>query len=459
MSQIILPNRFNPRPYQGEVMAYFDRGGLRACNVWHRRAGKDTTAIHQIAKMAHQRRGLYWHMLPTQRQARKVVWDAFTRSGDRLIDQALPLELRKGDANNTEMKINLRCGSLYQLVGSDNYDSLVGSNPIGVVFSEWSLTDPRIWDYIRPILLENGGWAWFIFTPRGYNHGFDIKEIATKNKEWFFSQKNIEDTKVVSRADVEKELRDGMPEELVQQEFYCSFSAANVGAILGGYVEKAQAENRITEDEHYDPEGSEVMVSCDLGFRDTTAFWFWQPKPDGVAILDYDEDSGLDASDWIGRLKTSSWKIGTIYLPHDARAKTFQTKHSVLEQFLEANLDVRIVPRVNILDRINAARTVMPHARFHATRCEHGLKALRDWSFKWDDQRKLFSQDPDHNWASHGGDGFSYGALMISQHIKNWRAKLEESKPVAKREERGANYAFSLEQLHADSQSNKAVRV
>jgi len=33
------------------------------------------------------------------------------------------------------------------------------------------LQDPRAWDFIRPILAENGGLAVFNFTPRGANHG------------------------------------------------------------------------------------------------------------------------------------------------------------------------------------------------------------------------------------------------------------------------------------------------
>lgn len=460
MNQIVLPNRFKPRAYQNAAMAYFDKGGLRACTVWHRRAGKDTTAIHQIAKMAHQRIGLYWHMLPTQRQARKVVWDAFTRSGERLLDQALPLPLRKGEPNNTEMKVPLKCGSMYQLVGSDNYDSLVGSNPIGVVFSEWSLTDPRVWDYVRPILLENGGWAWFIYTPRGYNHGWDIKQIAEKSNDWFYSIKTINDTGIVTPAEVEKEIAEGMPKELAEQEFYCSFSSANVGAILGTYVEDADKEGRITDEDLYDPDGSGIIVSGDIGYRDTAAWWFWQVKPDGVALVDYDEDTGMDAEEWIARLLASPWNIDTVYLPHDAKAKTFQTKHSVLEQFLSAKVGARILPRMAILDRINAARTVMRHARFHKTNCENGLMALRDWSFTWDDKRKVFTKEPLHNWASHGGDSFSYGASAIAHHIKAWADRVQaRTTPKQQRQGQGNNYAFNLEDLFSQRDNRRSERL
>ena len=57
-----------------------------------------------------------------------------------------------------------------QIVGADNFNALVGASPVHVTFSEWSLTDPRAYDFVRPILRENNGSAAFIYTPRGYNH-------------------------------------------------------------------------------------------------------------------------------------------------------------------------------------------------------------------------------------------------------------------------------------------------
>ena len=69
------------------------------------------------------------------------------------------------NVNNTDMRLELKNGSIYQVVGTDNVDRLVGSNPIGVIFSEFSLQDPRAWDLVRPILAENGGWA-VLFIPQ-----------------------------------------------------------------------------------------------------------------------------------------------------------------------------------------------------------------------------------------------------------------------------------------------------
>jgi hypothetical protein len=84
------------------------------------------------------------------------------RSGFKFLDH-IPREIRVR-TNETDMLIELDNGSIIQIVGSDNYDSLMGSNPVGCVFSEYSLQDPRAWEFIKPILRENGGWALFIYT-------------------------------------------------------------------------------------------------------------------------------------------------------------------------------------------------------------------------------------------------------------------------------------------------------
>ncbi len=158
MTEITLPHDWTPRFYQIPVMAYLDGGGTRAMSLWHRRAGKDSAGLNYAAKEMFRRPGVYWHLLPSQRQARKVVWNNVDRQGRRMIDQAFPEALRVRKLSD-EMLIEFKNGSVWQLAGADNYDALVGANPVGVVFSEWALTNPQSWDFIRPILMENGGWA------------------------------------------------------------------------------------------------------------------------------------------------------------------------------------------------------------------------------------------------------------------------------------------------------------
>ena len=235
MSDIILPNNWTVRPHQTNFgKAMLEEGKTRAVCVWHRRAGKDSASLNFTAVASHQKIATYWHMLPTAVQGRNVVWEAIDpNTGIRIIDQVWPKELR-AKTNESDMKIELKNGSIWKVVGSDNYDRLVGSNPFGVVFSEYSIADPSAWNYIRPILRENGGWAIFIYTPRGKNHGHDLFEMAKGNPNWFAELLTIDDTSrqngspVVSAEDYREELNSGMDPLMAKQEYYCSFDAGLV---------------------------------------------------------------------------------------------------------------------------------------------------------------------------------------------------------------------------------------
>lgn len=372
--------------------------------------------------------GNYWHCLPQYEHARKAMWDAINpNTGRKRIDEAFPQELRSG-TDESRMKISFKVGSIWQLVGSDNVDSLVGAPPVGIVYSEWALSDPRSHGLLRPILAENNGWALFIYTARGYNHGFKTYGAAMKDPRSFGQLLTVDDTDIFSADTLEYERQQYIEEfgeeagdALFRQEFYCDFSAANLGAILGRGLETAQREGRIDlTAAEYDPSGPGLIVSADIGYRDAAAFWAWQPHVDGVALTNYDEDTGLDADDWIVRLQENFPPIDTLWLPHDAKAKTFRSKRSVVEVFLAAKPAVArvidVTPDARIKDRINAARRVLKVSRF-APGTAKGVNALRSWSFKYDEKTHTLSSEPEHNWACTVAGTHIAGAGMV-EHVR-----------------------------------------
>lgn len=203
MQTIKLPNEWTPRHYQLPVLKYIDRGGKRAVLKWHRRSGKDDLALHISAARMFRRQGTYWHILPSYTQARKAIWDAVDpKKGIRRIDWAFPKILRER-TNEHEMKITMKNGSVWQLVGSDNYDELVGTNPVGVVFSEYALCKPEAWSYISPILEENNGYAIFISTVRGENHFTELFNYAKNNPDWFASRVDADQSGVFTAEQLE----------------------------------------------------------------------------------------------------------------------------------------------------------------------------------------------------------------------------------------------------------------
>lgn len=426
--RIRLPaNGWAPRPYQRKAWAYLEGGGKHAELVWHRRGGKDDLALHWTAVSAFQRVGNYWHMLPQANQARKALWEAVNpHTGKKRIDEAFPLEIRSATLNQ-EMLLRFKNGATWQVVGSDNFNSLVGSPPIGLVFSEWPLCNPAAWAYLMPIIEENGGWAIFNGTPRGKNHAYRSLNGAMKSGHSFGETLSSEQTGIFTADQlrrIEEQLVETYGEEygrsVFEQEYQVSFDAANLGAILGRALTHAERTGRIDDKHAYDPQGAPIEISSDIGRRDASTWWFWQPCVGGYRIVDHDKDSGLDADEWCARLQkkiaVNNYKLGMVHLPHDARARTFAAKHSAVEIFISHfGKKVGIVPDSSKSDRINAARRVISRTAFHRSNTEKGRDGLSAWCYEYDEERREFSNEPRHDWASHDGDGFSYGALILEE--------------------------------------------
>ncbi len=296
--EIELPAKgWRPRPYQQALWNYFKGGGKRAIAIWHRRAGKDDVALHLTCKAAHLRVANYWHLLPEYEQARKAIWNAVNvHTGMRRIDEAFPVELRK-NTDEQQMFIRFKNGSTWQVIGSDNYKSLVGTPPAGIVFSEWAKAQPGAWGYLAPILVENNGWALFITTPEGRNHAFNMWQMGKDDGLWFAEIKTVLDTGAMSPAAIEQQRKeyhsvygDEAGDALIEQEYYCSFSAAILGAFWGKEMSTAEREGRITEV----PVSKDfpVQTAWDIGVNDPMAIWCFQVFPGRINVVDYYESSG-----------------------------------------------------------------------------------------------------------------------------------------------------------------------
>ena len=415
---IVLPNSWNARPYQNDLFRYMFSDtleGKRACCVWHRRAGKDSSSLNFSAVAAHQRVGTIWHMLPTLNQAKKVIWKGIDKHGRRMIDQAFPKEIRHA-TNESDMSIEFKNGSIWQCVGSDNYDSLVGTNPIGVIFSEFSVADPTAWDYIRPILLENGGWAIFIYTPRGKNHGHKLAMMAKGNPKWFYSALDITKTfgqdgkRIISDEMIEEERDSGMDESMVQQEYFCSWQAAVKGAYYGKLIEQAEKDDRVG-DFPWDPK-EKVETWWDLGVRDNMVIWFVQRNANRVKVIDFYMSSGVGLSHYIKILNDKPYTYSRHIAPHDISVKELGTGQTRLKTAADLGLRFRVAPKLSLSEGIDAVRNLLPICYFDAKKCKRGIEALSLYRTDYDAAAQTFKPTPIHDWTSHPADAFRTGAVM-----------------------------------------------
>ena len=407
--ELTLP--FEARHYQEPFLNHMLGGGLRAVLVWHRRAGKDLSAWTWTILAALQRVGTYHYMLPTYGQGRKIIWNGIDGHGRRFRDY-LPGDLIT-NTHDTDMRIHLSNGSVIQVVGSDSVDSLVGTNPVGVVLSEYAIQNPRGWEYYTPILRENKGWAVFAYTPRGDNHGHKLYQSALKLNNWFVSKLSILDTGILADSDLDEDRAIGIPEEVIQQEYYCSFSMTNAGAYFGKAMDRAEREGRIGN-WTYDPR-LPVHTAWDFGVNDSTAIWFLQLQGNEPWFIDYFEMNSEGLPYYAKELKRRDWLYGGHLAPHDVNVREFGSGVTRLETAAGLGISFEPVTRLSKDSQIHAVHLLLPRARFNIHNCSSGIDALRAYERKWDSVNKVFLNKPDHNWASHCADALMTCAVGIDR--------------------------------------------
>lgn len=403
---------FHPRNYQLPILKALDSKFKRVLAILPRRSGKDITALNYVIKKMVQEPGVYFYIFPTYSQAKKVIWDALDNEGRRILDY-FPEDLIK-KKNYHEMKIRFTNGSLFQLIGSDNYDTLMGTNPIGCVFSEYALQDPNAWQYLKPILTANGGWALFISTPRGKNHLWDLYQIAIKSKEWFSYKLTIEDTKHIPLEEIERELKDKeMSYDLVQQEYYTSFEMGIEGSYYSKYLNELRLQNRIGD---VPWESSfKVHTSWDLGVRDSTAILFFQYIGKTIRIIDCFEDSKEGIEYYVKVLSRKPYIYGTHIAPHDIKVKEWGTGITRFEKARQLGIKFKVSDNFSIMDGIEACRSLFSKLWIDEKKCDKFINALENYRQEYDSRRKIYKPYPLHNWASNFSDSFRYLAISINK--------------------------------------------
>jgi hypothetical protein len=327
------------------------------------------------------------------------------------------------------MTIWLQNGSVIQMIGSEDVDRLVGPNPVGIILTEYAIQDPRFWEYVRPILMENGGFMGAIYTPRGRNHGYKLYQRAKENPRWFCQLLTIDDTARMSREalepppltpdQVEQEILDGMSPEVADQEFYCSFDAALEGAYFGELMKQARKEKRIGNIV-WDPE-LPVVTAWDLGMGDANAIIFAQPVGNTVRIIDYVEGSGKGIEHWCKLVLEKPYTYKEHIGPHDLKVRDPSASGGRARYEIAKDLGVRfrIVRKLSFEDGIQASRALIPRTYFNEEpgKAARLVQAMNEYT-----KKKLpsgeFADYPVRDWTNHPADAYRYLATGLRPEIK-----------------------------------------
>lgn len=405
-----LQGKYQPRKYQIPINEAFDNGFKRIIQLWHRRGGKDITDLNIVIAEMLKNVGNYYYTFPTYSQGKKALWEGRGKDGTKYLDYFRSDLVEK--KNEQEMKINFKNGSLFQIIGVEDPDSVVGTNPRGIVFSEYSLQNPKAWELLRPILKENKGWAIFNFTPRGKNHGYKLWKMAKNNPRWWTEKLTIDDTKVLNKEDIQEEREEGMTEDMIQQEYYCSFLSAIQGAIYWEQIDKAEKNKQFTS-VPYDP-AILVHTVWDLGKNDENCIGFYQTNGITWRKIDYLHGNKKGLPDWIKLVKEKSYNYGKHFAPHDIAVSDYsltgnKTRKEVAS---ELGIDFEIVPKLSVEDGINAGRMFFSKLYIDSIKCADFLEAIPQYIREYDDKKKIFKDNPLHDWTSHYADEHRYASIV-----------------------------------------------
>ena len=246
-----------------------------------------------------------------------------------------------------------------------------------------------------------------------YNPKF-FTQILTVN-----DTKQNDGTPVLSQQKVKELVEDaGWSVDKANQEYYCDFSSAVVGAVFGRQMRAAQKENRLYNFTILNDRP--VNTAWDLGQNDSTAIWFFQIYPDCVRVINYYENRFQELSHYINIVHQfradNQIVFGKHWFPHDGSSRSGPRKESWQDRARQLGFDTKILSRDSKKSiSIERARATFKIFHIHQKNCQRGIDCLLEYKFQFNDAMQLTSNDPLHNWASHGADSFQYMSKIIKE--------------------------------------------
>ena len=434
-------SKYVPRPYQQEVQdAILSGKKKRVFLCWARGAGKDIASWNTIIRAAIIKPGNYFYALPTAVLARQVIFDTVLGDTGKTFLDFIPKPFIE-NINLSRMLISFRNGSKLQCVGSEETATrLVGTNPTGVVWSEWQVSREESYTYLRPRLALNDGWAIFNGTPRGMNHFFGMYQISKNDPDWLCSYKTVYDTNHI-RGDILLKEKASMSIDKFNQEYLCDFNCGQAGTYFGLQMDKARLENRINDHVVYEA-SYPVWVSIDIGVRDPTAVIYYQVIGNIIRILECEEFTNQGVDYLKKQLDAKEYAYAKpIWAPHDCKVREWGASGALsrIESARNLGLELSPVDNLPLSEGIEAVRMVLSRCWFNSSKAKKLVDSLENYRRIYDEDRRAYQEKPLHDWTSHLCSAFRYATVAMPQcHAGTSQEELDQMFREAKQGPHGA---------------------
>lgn len=421
------------RPYQIEARDVLVSGkSKRLLAQWPRRSGKEVTTWNIILDFAISDPGLYIMAYPTNVRARKILWEGAmlnkqTNQSIKFIEM-IPKRLLASKPNNADMSIHLTNGSLIWVVGCDiDPDKLRGTNPRGIVFSELAFSDPSVLYNMMPVLRQNGGWMFGQSTYDGMNHFYWMLKKNKDDPLWYCKEESIntlvdeDGNPYITDEDVDEDRRAGMPEYLIQQEYYGNVQINEETKYFAIAINEVHKAERIIKN-HYLPNKA-VYAFYDIGVHDYTAITLAQfESRNGKLwphVIGYIENNNRALAFYVDEIRrfcnARNLTFKMHFVPHDGANRNFNDGLKNTQDYL-----IEMGEMCNIVKRpsshkvaIEAIRQKLYMTTFNEENTQRLIDCLSNYEKEFDDKMGKFKDSPKHDWSSHGVKSYQTLALAL----------------------------------------------
>lgn len=421
------------RPYQREARDALVNGEYkRLLAQWPRRSGKEVTTWNIILDFAISDPGLYIMAYPTNVRARKILWEGAmlnkdTQQSIKFIEM-IPRRLLARRPNDADMSIHLTNGSLIWIVGCDiDPDKLRGTNPRGIVFSELAFSDPSVLYNMLPVLRQNGGWLFGQSTYDGMNHFYWMLKNNKDDPLWFCREESINTlvdengTPFITDEDVEEDRRAGMPEYLIQQEYYGNVQINEETKYFAIAINAIHENERIIKG-IYLPNRA-VYAFYDIGVSDCTAITLAQFESRAgklwPIVVGYIENNNRALAFYVAEIKAFCTQRNLVlkahYIPHDGANRNFGDGLKTTQDYLNEMGEMAFIVKRPSTHKtaIEAIRQKLYMTTFNEENTVRLIDCLSNYEKEFDVKMGKFKDHPKHDWSSHGVKSYQTLALAL----------------------------------------------
>lgn len=336
--------------------------------------------------------------------------------------------------NQTELRIKLVNNSEIRFVSGLVMDDLRGETLNGAVIDEVREQHPSLWPLvIRPMLATTKGWCWFISTPNGFDHFYDMAQAAAANADWTLFTAPSTANPLFTQAEADAAMG-SMSEPQYAQEILAEFRSLLAGKVYFAFSDANKTDQCPFATGKYSPYHPVILgpdfnvnpMSWSMSQHVYEKWWYF----DEVRLTDSNTiEAAKELRDKLIIMKENGWRAPDpcILICGDASGKARSTKsnesdYDILKGTLkEAGLSYRdITPEANpsIKDRVNAMNAQLKNAKGEANMFCHPTGA------KWlihDFERVLWKNGSDftldagkEKMLTHMSDGAGYPVAELT---------------------------------------------